>query len=118
MRSSGSQRCLLAALLFGVVLCALPEVSQAAGWEKVDEVLRNGIAIHTTPGLQALVADQTVRTTILAGELHSTWLFEPPNASCSDPVPSLRLFRVSSTTRPLETTLMDYRPLLIVRTLP
>ena len=62
MYANGAHKCLLAALLLGVVLCALPQASQAAGWEKLDEVLRNGIHSHTTPGLQALVADKNVRT--------------------------------------------------------
>lgn len=45
-----------------VIVCALTPKTDAFGWEKVDHILKAGIADHTTPGLQALVADHTVWT--------------------------------------------------------
>jgi hypothetical protein len=43
-----------------LLACTLVSQTSAFGWGKVDAVLRNGITTHTTPGLQALVADHTV----------------------------------------------------------
>lgn len=53
-----------------VITCTLTPKTHAFGWEKVDAVLKGGIADHTTPGLQALVADHTVRTWSLINKRH------------------------------------------------
>lgn len=57
-----------ASSLFGIAvlvailgLAAFPAVN-ASGWGALDAVLTKGVADGVTPGLQALVADHTVRS--------------------------------------------------------
>ena len=53
-------RLLLTVALVAVIALAGVSQTSAFGWEKVDAILSNGILDHTTPGLQALVADANV----------------------------------------------------------
>lgn len=55
---------LVVALIAAIALAGAPQ-TKAFGWEKVDAILSKGIADHTTPGLQALVADASVRISLL-----------------------------------------------------